>query len=80
MRRTSASSAAPSIVRSAEEDHEEAVISKDARVVEEIALRKTADPREETMRDTVRYTATLAGRGNSADGWRWEYWQDPDDP
>jgi uncharacterized protein (TIGR02271 family) len=40
----------------AEEHHEEAVVSKDARVVEEIALRKTADQREETIRDTVRRT------------------------
>ncbi|WP_337692702.1 YsnF/AvaK domain-containing protein [Agrobacterium vitis] len=40
----------------AEEHHEEAVVSKDARVVEEISLRKTADQREETIRDTVRRT------------------------
>lgn len=37
----------------AEEHHEEAVVSKDARVVEEISLRKSADQREETIRDTV---------------------------
>lgn len=40
----------------AEEHHEEAVVSKDARVVEEIALRKTAEQREETINDTVRRT------------------------
>lgn len=40
----------------AEEHHEEAVVSKDAHVVEEISLRKTADQREETIRDTVRRT------------------------
>lgn len=35
---------------------EEAVISKEARVVEEIALRKTVEDRVETVRDTVRET------------------------
>jgi uncharacterized protein (TIGR02271 family) len=40
----------------AEEHREEAVVSKDARVVEEIALRKTADQRQETISDTVRKT------------------------
>lgn len=40
----------------AEERHEEAVVSKDARVVEEIALRKTAEQREETISDSVRRT------------------------
>lgn len=40
----------------AEEHREEAVISKDARVVEEIALRKTSDQRTETISDTVRKT------------------------
>lgn len=40
----------------AEERHEEAVISKEARVVEEIALRKTAEQREETVSDSVRKT------------------------
>ncbi|WP_411036004.1 YsnF/AvaK domain-containing protein [Shinella sp. BYT-45] len=40
----------------AEEHHEEAVVSKDARVVEEIALRKTAEQREETINDSVRRT------------------------
>lgn len=41
---------------SAEEHHEEAVVSKDARVVEEIGIRKTATEREETINDTVRKT------------------------
>ena len=40
----------------AEEHREEAVVSKEARVVEEIELRKTAQQREETVADTVRKT------------------------
>ena len=40
----------------AEEHREEAVVSKDARVVEEISLRRTAEQREETISDTVRKT------------------------
>jgi stress response protein YsnF len=40
----------------AEEHREEAVISKEARVVEEIAIKKTAEQREETVSDTVRKT------------------------
>ena len=40
----------------AEEHREEAVISKDARVVEEIAIKKTAEQREQTISDTVRKT------------------------
>ncbi|WP_347138377.1 YsnF/AvaK domain-containing protein [Paracoccus sp. SSK6] len=40
----------------AEEYREEAVVSKEARVVEEIGLRKTSDTREETISDTVRRT------------------------
>lgn len=40
----------------AEEHHEEAVIAKDARVVEEISLRKTAEQRDETISDSVRKT------------------------
>jgi uncharacterized protein (TIGR02271 family) len=35
---------------------EEAVVAKEARVVEEVALRKTAEERTETVRDTVRRT------------------------
>jgi uncharacterized protein (TIGR02271 family) len=41
---------------SAEEHHEEAVVSKDARVVEEIGIRKTASNRTETISDSVRKT------------------------
>lgn len=41
---------------SAEERHEEAVVSKDARVVEEVGIRKTASDRTETIADTVRKT------------------------
>ncbi|SNR48388.1 DUF2382 domain-containing protein [Paracoccus sediminis] len=40
----------------AEEYREEAVVSKEARVVEEIGIRKTSDTREETISDTVRRT------------------------
>ena len=39
-----------------EEFDEEAVVSKEARVVEEISLRKEAQDRTETIRDTVRHT------------------------
>jgi uncharacterized protein (TIGR02271 family) len=35
---------------------EEAVVAKEARVVEEVTLRKTAEERTETVRDTVRRT------------------------
>jgi uncharacterized protein (TIGR02271 family) len=38
----------------ASERSEEAVVTKEARVVEEIGLRKEADTRTETVRDTVR--------------------------
>jgi stress response protein YsnF len=40
----------------AEEHHEEAVVSKEARVVEEIGLRKTRKTHTETVSDTVRHT------------------------
>jgi stress response protein YsnF len=40
----------------AEEHREEAVVSKDARVVEEISLNKTAEQREKTISDSVRKT------------------------
>jgi uncharacterized protein (TIGR02271 family) len=40
----------------AEEYVEEAVVSKEARVVEEISLRKTSDTRQETVTDSVRHT------------------------
>lgn len=38
------------------ETAEEAVVAKEARVVEEVAVRKTAEQRTETVRDTVRRT------------------------
>ncbi|WP_128254509.1 YsnF/AvaK domain-containing protein [Falsirhodobacter deserti] len=40
----------------AEEHREEAVVVKDARVVEEVGLRKTTDTHRETVSDTVRHT------------------------
>ncbi|WP_267901428.1 DUF2382 domain-containing protein [Amaricoccus solimangrovi] len=40
----------------AEERAEEAVVDKEARVTEEIGLRRTADERTETISDTVRHT------------------------
>jgi stress response protein YsnF len=40
----------------ATERREEAVIAKEARVKEEVSLRKTAEDRTETVRDTVRHT------------------------
>lgn len=40
----------------AEEHREEAVVSKDARVVEEVGLRKTSDSHRETISDSVRHT------------------------
>jgi stress response protein YsnF len=60
----------------ASERAEEAVVSKEARVVEEIGLRKEADTRTETVRDTVRRqevevederTATGGGVGTARD-------------
>ncbi|CAN5753546.1 hypothetical protein BH23PSE1_BH23PSE1_11350 [soil metagenome] len=41
---------------SAEEHTEEAVVSKEARVVEEVGLRKESDTRRETVSGTVRHT------------------------
>ena len=41
-------------VLEASERSEEAVVTKEARVVEEVGLRKEADTRTETVRDTVR--------------------------
>ena len=40
----------------ATESAEEAVVDKQARVREEVVLRKTAEDRTETVRDTVRHT------------------------
>lgn len=53
---TTATSAFVDRTIEAEEHCEEAVINKEARVVGEIELRKTATEREETMSDTVRKT------------------------
>jgi stress response protein YsnF len=57
----------------ATERSEEAVVTKEARVVEEIGLRKEADTRTETVRDTVRRQEveveddrTAAARGGTA--------------
>jgi uncharacterized protein (TIGR02271 family) len=52
----------------AEERAEEAVVSKDARVKEELTLRKTAEDRTQEIQDTVRHTEVevqdeRAGRG-----------------
>ena len=47
---------------------EEAVVSKDARVVEEISLNKTASDRVETVRDTVRKTEVEIEDGTTALG------------
>ena len=40
----------------ATETREQAVVSKEARVTEEISLEKAVDTRTETVRDTVRHT------------------------
>lgn len=53
---TTAASAFVDRTIEAEEHCEEAAINKEARVVGEIELRKTATEREETMSDTVRKT------------------------
>jgi len=58
----------------AEERVEEAVISKEARVTEEISLRKTSEQRNQTVSDTVRHTevevqddrGTVGGTGRVA--------------
>jgi hypothetical protein len=62
----------------AEERAEEAVVAKDARVKEEITLRKTTDDRTQAIRDTVRHTQveiederggrTLAGTATDVGG------------
>lgn len=58
---------------SAEEHHEEAVVSKEARVVEEIGIRKTSTEHNETISDTVRKTEVevedgRTGRSQSQNG------------
>jgi uncharacterized protein (TIGR02271 family) len=54
------------------ETQEEAVIAKDARVVEEIRVRKNVDEHTETVRDTVRRTEVdveqLGGNGRATNG------------
>jgi len=48
----------------ATETREEAVVSKDARVREELVMRRTADERDETVKDTVRRTEVREDRGD----------------
>ncbi|MCB4823188.1 YsnF/AvaK domain-containing protein [Roseicella aerolata] len=50
----------------ATERAEEAVVSKEARVKEEVSLKKTAEERTETVRDTVRRTEVEVEDGRSA--------------
>jgi uncharacterized protein (TIGR02271 family) len=52
----------------ATESSEEAVVAKEARVVEEIAVRKTADAQVETVKDTVRRTEVDVDDGRTAAG------------
>ena len=53
------------------ETAEEAVVAKDARVVEEVVVRKTADDRTETINDTVRRTEVEVENdvGSKGDGY-----------
>ena len=51
-----------------EEFAEEAVVSKEARVVEEISLRKETHDRTETIRDTVRHTEVDIEDGRTTPG------------
>ncbi len=51
----------------AEEYREEAVVSKEARVVEEVGLRRTHDSHEETVSDTVRRTEVEIDDGRGGD-------------
>jgi len=48
----------------ATETREEAVVSKDARIREELVMRRTADERDETVKDTVRRTEVREDRGD----------------
>lgn len=52
----------------AEEYREEAVVQKEARVVEEIGLRKTSDTHRETISDTVRHTEVEVEDDRTATG------------
>ena len=49
-----------------EERAEEAVVSKEARVVEEVVVRKDADQRTQTVSDTVRKTEVEVDDDRSA--------------
>lgn len=51
----------------AEEYRQEAVVSKEARVVEEVGLRRTHDSHEETVSDTVRRTEVEIDDGRGGD-------------
>ncbi|WP_313137749.1 YsnF/AvaK domain-containing protein [Paracoccus jeotgali] len=51
----------------AEEYREEAVVEKEARVVEEIGLRKTSDTHQETVSDSVRHTEVEVERDDRSD-------------
>ena len=50
------------------ESHEEAVVAKDARVVEEIRLRKEGTDRDHTVKETVRKHAVEIDNGDKATG------------
>ena len=50
------------------EHAEEAVVSKEARVQEELVIRKSAEERTETIDDTVRHTEVEVDKGGSAFG------------
>lgn len=50
----------------AEETGEEAIVAKEARVVEEIGLRRTRESHEETVSDTVRHTEVEIGDDRGA--------------
>ncbi len=52
----------------AEEFRQEAVVSKEARVVEEVGLRRSHDSREETISDTVRHTEVEVEDDRSGSG------------
>ena len=54
----------------ADERAEEAVVSKEARVVEEIGLRRESNTRRETVSDTVRHTEVEVEDDRDAGGLR----------
>jgi uncharacterized protein (TIGR02271 family) len=51
----------------ATETREEAVVSKDARIREELVMRRSAEERDETIKDTVRRTEVREDRGDDTD-------------